>query len=101
MLARHGDDAPFRAAIMLSSAYIAHNPTPNYTIFNNFANASGCTQEPGPDRLACLRNITGETIRNFTNSPDSGLFGTPIVDKWERIHIHLLLYSANRFGSVL
>lgn len=72
----------FRAGIMLSGVQTAIM-TPrilNFSNFDGFATAMGCTQPPGPLRLQCLRDIPASTIRNYTNGPDSGMF-TPGVDK--------------------
>ncbi|KAJ7931334.1 Alpha/Beta hydrolase protein [Mycena leptocephala] len=44
------------------------------------ASAVGCTQSPGAARLACLKQVSGSTIRNFTNGPSSGTWGG-LVDK--------------------
>jgi carboxylesterase type B len=80
---RNSTVAPlFRAGIMLSGVQTAIM-TPrivNFSNFDGFATAMGCTQPPGPLRLQCLRDIPASTIRNYTNGPDSGLF-TPGVDK--------------------
>jgi len=39
----------------------------------------GCTEAPGPGRLACLKQDPAAVIRNFTNGPASGSFA-PVVD---------------------
>jgi carboxylesterase type B len=39
----------------------------------------GCIQDPGPLRLACLRNVPTAVIRAYTNGPLSRGFG-PVVD---------------------
>jgi hypothetical protein len=72
---------PFHAAIMLSGVQVSTPPTPDFSSFDAFATAMGCTQHPGPPRLKCLRNIPASTIRNYTNGPDSVSF-TPGVDKF-------------------
>ncbi|KAG7094923.1 hypothetical protein E1B28_005729 [Marasmius oreades] len=70
----------FRAAIMFSGAPLSPaDLPPNFMLFNDFASAMNCTQSPGPDRLACLRQIPATVIRNFTNGPSSGQFGV-VVD---------------------
>ncbi|KAJ7293795.1 carboxylesterase [Mycena rebaudengoi] len=69
------DNAPFRAAIMLSGAAVSAAPTPSFASFNNFSTAVGCTQAPGPSRLACLKRVPTSIIRNYTNGPASGSFG--------------------------
>ncbi|KAJ6574674.1 Carboxylesterase [Mycena capillaripes] len=73
-------NAPFRAGIMLSGAQVSMSPIPSFTNFNNFSAAVGCTQAPGPARLGCLKQVPAAVIRNFTNGPTSGTFGTPVVD---------------------
>ncbi|KAH9971638.1 Alpha/Beta hydrolase protein [Russula compacta] len=70
---------PFRAGIMLSGVQITTSPVLNFTIFDAFATAVGCTQPPGPSRLQCLRGVPAATIRAYTNGPSSGLF-LPQVD---------------------
>ncbi|KAJ7130255.1 Carboxylesterase [Mycena epipterygia] len=72
-------NAPFRGAIMLSGVQTSLSPTPSFTSFNNFSAAVGCTQAPGPARLACLKQIPASVIRNFTNGPTSGSF-EPVID---------------------
>ncbi|KAJ7492897.1 Alpha/Beta hydrolase protein [Mycena latifolia] len=69
--------APFRAAIMLSGADVSVSPTPNFTLFNNFAAAVGCPQDPGPVRL---KQVPASDIRSFVNGPTSGLF-QPLIDE--------------------
>ncbi|KAI0310962.1 Carboxylesterase family-domain-containing protein [Amylostereum chailletii] len=80
-IARHTPtDAPFRAGIMFSGASVSSTPRYNFSAFNNFASAAGCTQATGsPARLQCLKAIPTGSIRNFTNGPTSGSFGA-IVD---------------------
>ncbi|KAH9971639.1 Alpha/Beta hydrolase protein, partial [Russula compacta] len=70
---------PFRAGIMLSGAQVTTSPVLNFTIFDAFATAVGCTQPPGPSRLQCLRGVSAATIHAYTNGPSSGLF-LPQVD---------------------
>ena len=53
----------------------------DFSYFNAFATAVGCTQVPGTSRLQCLRNVSASTIRAYTNGPQSGSF-TPGVDKY-------------------
>jgi hypothetical protein len=72
---------PFRAGIMLSGVQVSTSPTLNFSNFDAFATAMGCTQSPGPLRLRCLRNVPASPIRAYTNGPRSGLF-TPGVDKY-------------------
>ncbi|KAJ7676788.1 Alpha/Beta hydrolase protein [Mycena polygramma] len=67
--------APFRAAVMLSGPFVSTPPTPSYSSFNAMASGVGCGQAPGAARLACLRNVSSSTIRNFTNGPSSGDWG--------------------------
>ncbi|KAF7324603.1 Carboxylic ester hydrolase [Mycena kentingensis (nom. inval.)] len=71
--------APFRAAVMFSGAQPSTIPTPSFDVFNAFASAVGCGQSPGDARMACLRQLPTEAIRNYTNQPTSGTFG-PVVD---------------------
>jgi hypothetical protein len=66
---------------MLSGVQVSTPTILNFSNFDGFATAMGCTQSPGPLRLQCLRNIPASTIRNYTNGPDSGLFTTG-VDKF-------------------
>ncbi|KAJ6476185.1 para-nitrobenzyl esterase, partial [Mycena sanguinolenta] len=79
-ISRHSPgNAPFRAGIMLSGAQVSTSPIPSFMSFNNFSAAVGCTQAPGPARLACLKQVPASTIRSFTNGPTSGSFA-PVVD---------------------
>ncbi|KAJ7817838.1 liver carboxylesterase-like protein 1 precursor [Mycena olivaceomarginata] len=97
-ISRHtSGNAPFRAGIMLSGAQVSMVPIPSFTSFNNFSTAVGCTQAPGPGRLACLKQVPAATIRNFTNGPASGSFA-PVVDDvtvfsdpLQRIHLSAFL----------
>jgi hypothetical protein len=66
---------------MLSGALVPTFPALNFSNFDAFATAMGCTQSPGPLRLRCLRNVPASTIRAYTNGPRSGQF-TPRVDKY-------------------
>jgi hypothetical protein len=66
---------------MLSGVQVSTSPILNFSNFNGFAIAMGCTQPPGPLRLQCLRNIPASTIRNYTNGPNSGPFAVG-VDKF-------------------
>ncbi|KAH9991972.1 Alpha/Beta hydrolase protein [Russula compacta] len=70
---------PFRAAIMLSGVQYSTFPELDCSIFDAFAAAVGCTQQPGTVRLQCLRNVPASTIRAYTNGPNSGPF-SPGVD---------------------
>jgi hypothetical protein len=72
---------PFHAGIMLSNVQVSTPSILNFSIFDEFATAMGCTQPPGHRRLQCLRNIPAFTIRNYTNGPDRDMF-TPGVDKF-------------------
>src|ERR1700679_1086284 len=72
---------PFRAGIMLSGAKVSTSPALNFSIFDGFAAAMGGGQQPGQERLQCLRNVPASTIRTYTNGPNSGVF-TPGVDKY-------------------
>ncbi|KAJ7178182.1 liver carboxylesterase-like protein 1 precursor, partial [Mycena filopes] len=79
-ISRHSPaTAPFRAGIMLSGAAVSTSPTPSFASFNNFSTAVGCTQTPGPARLACLKRVPAAAIQNFANGPTSGVF-SPVVD---------------------
>ncbi|KAI0251022.1 Alpha/Beta hydrolase protein [Lactifluus subvellereus] len=73
------ESPPFRAGIMLSLAQVSTLPELDFSNFNAFAAAVGCSQGPGSSRLQCLRNVPASTIRAYTNGPDSGPF-TPRVD---------------------
>ncbi|KAJ7456536.1 Carboxylesterase [Mycena latifolia] len=81
LLSSHtADNAPFRAAIMLSGAQPSTPPSPSaFVSFNDLSTAVGCTQAPGPARLACLKQVPTAVIRNYTNGPTSGAF-IPVVD---------------------
>ncbi|KAJ7671356.1 Alpha/Beta hydrolase protein [Mycena polygramma] len=70
---------PFRAAVMLSGAVESTSPTPSFSAFNAMASSVGCGQAPGAARLACLRNVSASTIRNYTNGPSSGAWSV-VVD---------------------
>ncbi|KAI0066371.1 alpha/beta-hydrolase [Artomyces pyxidatus] len=77
---RHGTDAPFRAGIMLSGVPLSSSTALNFSSFNAFALAVGCTEAPGSAaRLQCLRAVPAATIRSYTNGPSGGSFGL-IVD---------------------
>ncbi|KAJ7456523.1 Alpha/Beta hydrolase protein [Mycena latifolia] len=79
-LSRHSaKKAPFQAGIMLSGAQFSTAPTSSFASFNDFSAVIGCTQAPGPARLACLKQVPTAVIRNFTNGPTSGVF-IPVVD---------------------
>ncbi|KAJ7862967.1 Alpha/Beta hydrolase protein [Mycena leptocephala] len=71
--------APFQGAIMLSGTVEAESPIPSFTSFNAMASAVGCNQSPGAARLECLRAVPASTIRTFTNSAFSGIWGA-LVD---------------------
>jgi len=103
---------PFRAGIILSGAQVSVFPMLNFSNFDVFATAMGCTQPPGPPRLHCLRNISASVIRNYTNGPNSGPF-TPGVDNvtffddsLQRIrqgqfaHVPILLGSMEDDGTI-
>ncbi|KAJ7630496.1 Carboxylesterase [Roridomyces roridus] len=79
-ISRHSaDDAPFRAAIMLSGADVSTSPIPSFAAFDSFAAAVGCTQVPGATRLACLRRVPSAVIRTFTNQLAAPNF-LPLID---------------------
>ncbi|THV04548.1 alpha/beta-hydrolase [Dendrothele bispora CBS 962.96] len=79
-LARHPQDAPFRAGILFSGSIPDQIPTPNFTPFDEFAAGVGCNQTPGAERLRCLKAIPGTTIRAFTNGPGANISFAPLVD---------------------
>ncbi|KAJ7139655.1 Alpha/Beta hydrolase protein [Mycena epipterygia] len=80
-ISRHTpSDAPFRAAIMLSGTQQSTSPTPSFASFNTFSTAVGCTQAPGPARLACLKQVPASVIRSFTNGPTGTASFQPVVD---------------------
>ncbi|KAK1216288.1 hypothetical protein PQX77_021097 [Marasmius sp. AFHP31] len=80
-LARHSEyNPPFRAAILLSGNIGQLGS--KQTAFNEFASAVGCTQDPGPARLACLKAVPASTISTFVNGPDSGSFGSVTIDNF-------------------
>jgi hypothetical protein len=67
---------------MLSGAAISRSPIANFTPFDLFAKAMNCTEEPGPQRIACLQEVPAEVIKNITNfEPNSLNFENPVVDK--------------------
>ncbi|KAJ7085009.1 Carboxylesterase [Mycena crocata] len=72
-------DTPFRAGVLLSGAPTASSPALSFASFDAFATEFGCSQNPGEERLDCLRQVPASTIRNFTNGPQGGVFGT-LVD---------------------
>lgn len=82
MIVRHPIDPPFRAAIIFSGASPDTAPASatSFTSFNDFASAVGCGDIPGLSRLACLKEVSAEDIRAFTNGPSSGAFSS-IVDE--------------------
>ncbi|KAI0062565.1 alpha/beta-hydrolase [Artomyces pyxidatus] len=99
-VSRHTEaNPPFRAAIMLSGAVTSTVPTLHFAAFNNFANASGCTQAPGAARLDCLRQIPAATIHNYTNGPLSGTFD-PVVDNMTRYDDDLTRIRTNNTARV-
>ncbi|KAI0251013.1 Alpha/Beta hydrolase protein, partial [Lactifluus subvellereus] len=77
---KSSESPPFRAGIMLSGVRVSTPPELDFSNFNAFATAVGCTQAPGSGRLQCLRNVPASTIRTYTNGPSSSLF-VPGVDK--------------------
>ncbi|KAF8577513.1 alpha/beta-hydrolase [Ramaria rubella] len=76
---RHGQNTPFRAAIMQSGAATSMLSTPSFTSFDTMARAVNCTQSPGATRLACLKAVPAAAIRAWENGPQ-GLAFEPIVD---------------------
>ncbi|KAJ7103832.1 Carboxylesterase [Mycena epipterygia] len=84
-------NTPFRAGVMLSGAPTSESPIPSFSSFDAFASTVGCSQTPGPSRLACLKQVPASTIRNYTNGPLSGSFRfvvdnvTVFTDPLERI----------------
>jgi carboxylesterase type B len=87
------ENAPFRASILLSGAGFSTFPAPSFASFNGFAAGVGCSQAPGAARLACLKAIPAQTIRNFVNGPISGGFGATVVDKCA---IYIFFYFDNK-----
>jgi carboxylesterase type B len=88
-IARHSDNPLFRAGIMFSGALTTYPATPSFTNFNLFAAAVNCTQDPGAERLRCLKSVPAAIISNYTNgpicggstnAPTGGNF-VPVVDK--------------------
>ena len=87
---------------MLSGVQVSMSPVLNFTLFDAFATAVGCTQSPGPSRLDCLRGVPAATIRAYTNGPNSALF-LPQVDKYAlyvvyEVILMLRLSSASATG---
>lgn len=67
---------------MLSGVPLSSSTALNFSSFNAFALAVGCTEAPGSAaRLQCLRAVPAATIRSYTNGPSGGSFGL-IVDKY-------------------
>ncbi|KAF7324602.1 Carboxylic ester hydrolase [Mycena kentingensis (nom. inval.)] len=77
IIRRNPGPAPFRAAIMLSGARTTI-PMLGFGSFDKFASAFNCTQSPGDDRLACLRQISSADIRNWTFT--TAVSFRPVVD---------------------
>lgn len=68
---------------MFSGAFTYRVPTANFTPWEQFAIAVNCTQDPGAERLACLKAVPATLIQNLTNSdPSDFSFETPLVDKY-------------------
>ncbi|KAK1216287.1 hypothetical protein PQX77_021096 [Marasmius sp. AFHP31] len=71
---------PFQAAIMFSAnigvGLLSATPEP----FNNFSTTVGCTQEPGDERLACLKNVSADVISGYLNGPEAKLFSSVTTD---------------------
>jgi len=59
---------------MLSGERVPTFPEPNFSFFDAFATAMGCSQSRGPERLGCLRKIPASTIRDYTNGNPTDLF---------------------------
>ena len=49
--------------------------------FDQFATAMGCTDAPGPSRLACLKGVPIDKISAYENGPDSPSFPGVTFDK--------------------
>jgi hypothetical protein len=67
---------------MLSGFQVSTSPTPDFSVFNEFAKGMNCTESPGSQRLQCLRNVSASTIRDYTNGPDGGIFRNYLIDKY-------------------
>ena len=66
--------------MMLSGFQVSTSPEPDFSNFDTFATAMGCTQSLGSSRLQCLRNVSASTIQNYTNG--NSLFDAYVVDKY-------------------
>jgi len=77
---------------MLSGVEVPRTATADFSKFDAFASAMGCTQSHAPLRLQCLRNVSASTIRNYTNGPDGASVSfevdnvTAFADPLQRIH---------------
>jgi hypothetical protein len=68
--------------MMLSGFQVSTSPEANFSKFDAFATAMGCTQLQGSSRLQCLRNVSASAIQNYTNGVGSPLFSAYVVDKY-------------------
>ncbi|KAL0058513.1 hypothetical protein AAF712_014807 [Marasmius tenuissimus] len=62
--------------------------------FNNFSTAVGCTQEPGDERLGCLKNVSADVISEYLNGPEAKFFSSVITD-----NVTVFGYPIERIGT--
>jgi carboxylesterase type B len=86
-LQRHPVNPPFQSAILFSGVLLAEvTPTVNEDAWAAFASAVGCTQSPGAQRLACLRQVSGSTIHDWFNGATAPPRFSALIDKYVIIH---------------
>ena len=82
-LQRHPITPPFRSAIILSSVFLLEaTPTTHEQAWTAFANAVGCSEPAGAQRLQCLKQVPGSTIHDYFNSPTAPPMFAALIDKW-------------------
>ncbi|KIJ33057.1 hypothetical protein M422DRAFT_70484 [Sphaerobolus stellatus SS14] len=79
VIQRHPVDTPFRAGIIESGAIPTLYPPTNFSAFDTLAQAVNCSQSPGEERLACLKNVPPEVIHAWANGPE-GVEFIPTTD---------------------
>jgi carboxylesterase type B len=82
-LQRHGANPPFQSAILLSSVFLAESTPITYEqAWTTFANAVGCAQPAGTQRLQCLKQVPASAIIDYWNTPTSPPMFAALIDKW-------------------